>query len=384
MKDDSTIIYLPAGTLREETPDTVRVAWHVPGEGISRGSLSDALASISGPVRAVLSTGDVLLTNVALSKRQARHMQKVLPFLLEESLLTTTDEMWYAFGKPIDGAYPVLACERDGLEQLLDWFSGAEAITLLGAWVDADLLRGHAPCVARLDDDLLCIPAPGQAVVLPATEQEQVPVLLGIDTAEFTRIDHLEALFGAFGEGLHGDVISLLHSELRPAVEHSGWRQVMQPWWPVTRLAAGVLVCVWVLLLVQQWQYNRAAEAEAAKAVALYQELFPGASRPQLLQREFRTQLERLGGGGGGAGFLTLMAPVGEIIGGATEQGVVTPRRVQFDEREHTLLVDITAKDFSALENLREKMQSVGLSAEIGTARSEASGVTARMRVGQG
>src|SRR5690606_24956233 len=124
-------------------------------------------------------------------------------------------------------------------------------------------------------------------------------------------------------------------------------------------------------------------EAETAEAVALYQELFPGASRPQLLQREFRTQLERLGGGGGGADFLTLMAPVGEIIGGATDQGV-TPRRVQFDERENILMVDITAKDFSALESLREKMQSVGLSAEIGTARSEASGVTARMRVGQG
>ena len=114
-----------------------------------------------------------------------------------------------------------------------------------------------------------------------------------------------------------------------------------------------------------------------------YQELFPGSSRPQLLQREFRTQLERLGGGGAGAGFLTLMAPVGDIIGGATDQGV-TPRRVQFDERENTLLVDITAKDFSVLESLREKMQSAGLSAEIGTARSEASGVTARMRVGQG
>ena len=383
MKDDSTIIYLPAGTLRAESPDVVTAAWHVPGEGISRGTLSDALAALSGPVRAVLSSGDVLLTNVELSKRQARHMQKVLPFLLEESLLTTTDEMWYAYGKPVDGAYPVLACERDGLEQLLDWFASAGDITLLGAWVDADLLRGHAPCVARLDDDLLCIPAPGQALVLPATELEQVPVLLGIDTAEFTRIDHLEALFSAFADGLQGDVITLLHSDLRPTVEQHGWRQVMQPWWPVTRLAAGVLMCVWVLLLVQQWQYNRAAEAEAAQAVALYQELFPGSSRPQLLQREFRTQLERLSGGGAGAGFLTLMAPVGEIIGGATDQGV-TPRRVQFDERENTLLVDITAKDFSALENLREKMQSVGLSAEIGTARSEASGVTARMRVGQG
>jgi len=383
MKDDSTIIYLPAGTLRAESPDAMNAAWHVPGEGISRGTLADALASLSGPVRAVLSSGDVLLTHVELSKRQARHMQKVLPFLLEESLLTTTDEMWYAHGKPVEGIYPVLACERDGLEQLLEWFADADAITLLGAWVDADLLRGHAPCVARVDDDLLCIPAPGEAVVLPATELEQVPVLLGIDTGEFTRIDHLEALFSAFAEGLQGEAIALLHSELRPTVEHSGWRQVMQPWWPVTRLAAGVLVCVWVLLLVQQWQYNRAAEAETAEAVALYQELFPGASRPQLLQREFRTQLERLGGGGGGAGFLTLMAPVGEIIGGATEQGV-TPRRVQFDERENVLLVDITAKDFSALESLREKMQSVGLSAEIGTARSEASGVTARMRVGQG
>lgn len=384
MMDDSTLIYLPAGALRAESPDAISAIWHSRAGTVERGTLADALASISGRATVVLSAGDVLLTSVELSRRQARHIQKVLPYLLEESLLSSAEELWFAYDRPIDGHYPVTACERAGLEQLLAWFDEAEDVQLAGAWVDADLLRPHVPCLAWQDDDLLCVPAPGQAAIVPLSELGQLPQLLGIETEDFTRIEHPEALLTAFRQALaDGLGIALLHSELRPTVQDGAWSEKIRPWRPLGGLAAGVLVAVWGLLLAQQWQFNRAAEARAVEAVALYQELFPGSPRPQLLQREFRTQLERLGGGAGSGGFLSLMTPVGEILGGATDQGV-TPRRIQFDERESVLLVDITARDFGMLESLREKMQSAGLSAEIGTARSEASGVTARMRVGQG
>ena len=384
MMDDSTLIYLLAGALRADSPSDVGAIWQRRAEAIERGTLAEALESVSGRARVVLSAGDVLLTSVELSRRQARHIQKVLPYLLEESLLSSTDEMWFAHGRPVDGHYPVAACEREGLEQLLAWFDEAGDVQLAGAWVDADLLQPHVPCLVWQDAELLCVPSPGQAAIVPHSELAQLPQLLGIETAEFTRIEHPEALLTAFREALaSGAGVALLHGDLRPTVQQGAWSEKIRPWRPLAGLAAGVLVAVWGLLLAQQWQFNRAAEARAAEAVVMYQELFPGAPRPQLLQREFRTQLERMGGSAAGGGFLSLMTPVGEILGGATDQGV-TPRRIQFDERESVLLVDITARDFGILENLREKMQSAGLSAEIGTARSEASGVTARMRVGQG
>lgn len=321
MMDDSTLIYLLAGALRADSPSDVDAIWQHRADTIERGTLAEALESVSGRVRVVLSAGDVLLTSVELSRRQARHIQKVLPYLLEESLLSSTDEMWFAHGRPVDSHYPVAACERDGLEQLLAWFDEASDVQLAGAWVDADLLQPHAPCLVWQDAELLCVPSPGQAAIVPHSELAQLPQLLGIETEEFMRIEHPEALLTAFREALgSGAGVALLHGDLRPTVQQGAWSEKIRPWRPLAGLAAGVLVAVWGLLLAQQWQLNRAAEARAAEAVAMYQELFPGAPRPQLLQREFRTQLERMGGSAAGGGFLSLMTPVGEILGGATDQ----------------------------------------------------------------
>ncbi|MCH8542932.1 MAG: hypothetical protein LAT61_05110 [Alcanivorax sp.] len=397
--DERRLIYLAAGALRAEQPSDVAAYWRTADGDTAGGLLEDALAQARGDVHLVLSSGDALLTRVALSKRQGRHIQKVLPYLLEESVLGRNEELWYAHGKALDEQYPVVACERDGLEQLLDWCREAGHVRIAGAWVDADLLRDQAPCMVLQQGlqasvehsagdrapDVLCVPAPGQALLLPVAEATALPALMGLGDADFQHIDDAGELFSHFARAISaGDRIALLHGALRPQKGSAGMQQtLLAPWIPVARLSAVVLVCVWGLLLVQKWQYEAAAQEAAQASVALYQELFPAASRPQMIVTEFQTQINRLSGGAGGSGFLALMGPTGEIIGAAADQGVV-PRRLQYDERDSVLLLDLNAQDFSALESLREQLQSAGLSAEIGTARSQASGVTARMRVGQG
>lgn len=382
--DEQRILYLAPGALRATEPEAVQVRWRTPAGSVT-GQLGDALAEMRGDIHLILSAGDVLVTRVNLSRRQGRHIQKVLPYLLEESVLGRAEELWFAHGRPSADRYPVLACEREGLEQLLGWCADAPHVRVVGAWVDADLLRDEAPCMATLDSgDLLCLPDAGQALVLPQGEAAQLPALLGLEEDLFERIDTPDALFDRLLERFPlVDKVNLLHGALRPVREGQDGPAWLVPWVPVAKLAAAVLVCIWVLLMVQTWQYDRAAQQTAQASVTLYQELFPGAGRPQMIVREFETQLNRLGGGGSGSGFLALMGPTGEIIGAASGQGV-TPRRLHYDERESILMLDLNAQDFSALEALREALESAGLSAEIGTARSEASGVTARMRVGQG
>ncbi|MBZ2187863.1 hypothetical protein K8B33_02035 [Alcanivorax sp. JB21] len=389
--DERRLIYLAAGALRAEQAADVAACWRSAEGDTARGTLEDALAQARGDVHLVLSAGDALLTRVALSKRQGRHIQKVLPYLLEESVLGRNEELWYAHGKPLDDQYPVVACEQDGLTQLLDWCSEAAHVRIAGAWIDADLLRDQAPCMVPQQVlhgdmlDILCVPAPGQALVLPVAEAAALPTMMGLGEADFQHLDDPAQLFSHFARAISaGDRIVLLHGALRPNKGSAGMPQTMlAPWLPVARLSVVVLVCIWGLLLVQKWQYEAAAQEAAQASVALYQELFPSASRPQMIITEFETQINRLAGGAGGSGFLALMGPTGEIIGAAADQGVV-PRRLQYDERDSVLLLDLNAQDFSVLESLREQLQSAGLSAEIGTARSQASGVTARMRVGQG
>lgn len=375
-------LYLSAGALGG---DGHAMLWDGDGHSLTL-PLAALLAGdgpTPGPVQLILSAADVLVTSVHLSRRQARHIGKVLPFLLEESLLDSADTLWFAHGKPQEQDYPVLVCQRSALEQLLARLVDAGWIAS-GAWVDGSLLSALGPLQVAQEQELLWVAANHQALVLPLSDQQQVEALLASepDQAAATISDDA-TLRDRLQQALAADQApNLLHGALRPVPERSALAAAFVPWRSVTRYAAVVLLAIWGITGAQSWYYDRAARAEGERAVALYQELFPQAPRPQLIRRDFARQLELLGGGGADQGFLALIGPVGDIIGAALDQGV-TPRRLQYDEREKVVTVDLTAKDFAMLEQLRDRIQQRGLQAEIGSARGENAGVTARMKVGQ-
>ncbi|UWN52260.1 hypothetical protein ASALC70_04504 [Alcanivorax sp. ALC70] len=43
-----------------------------------------------------MTSAEALLTGVTLSRKQARHLQRVLPYLLEEQLLEPPEALWFA------------------------------------------------------------------------------------------------------------------------------------------------------------------------------------------------------------------------------------------------------------------------------------------------
>ncbi|MFN3713202.1 MAG: type II secretion system protein GspL [Alcanivoracaceae bacterium] len=377
---EPTLIWLDGGALSTE-PEDVRAWWWRPGQpGTDSGTLAEALLKAHhSTVRVLLSVTDVLLTEVELNRKQARHLQRVLPWLLEEQLLDAPERLWFASGKASAGRYPVVACDHNALKHLLACCQVA-GVRVAGVNVDAQLLAGLAPARIEYDGQALLLPTPSQALLVPADQQAATGELLGIGDLPHHPLSRTKLLEHMAATIASGAAIELLQADMRPS-ESARSGLLSRDWRQSVLLAAACVGVVALLSLLQTWRYDQLADQHRVAAEARYNELFPG-DRALYLESQFRERLNRLGSGGS-AGFLTLMMPVGESLSGQ-HGGGLSARRIHYDERENALTLDVQASDYDSLEALRGRISAAGLQAEIANYRSQGDSVTARLRVTSG
>ena len=378
---DPTLIWLAPGALSATQPDTVAARWNGADGAIRFATLADAAEQAVGPVRLVLSVTDVLLTEVVLNRRQARHLQRVLPWMLEDQLIGVPERFWFASGRPANGRYPVVACEKDALLRLLHSCSEL-SLQVAGVAVDAQLLAELSPGRVNVDGQTLILADGNQGLAVEESQAEQILAVLGL-TELPDQSRPMPELFTIMRAAVqHGRQVELLQGDLRPAEQGSG-PQLSSRWRQLIVLTAACVALVALLTGSQIWRYQAAADQQLAQAVSLYNQLFSGDSaQPGYLENQFRGRLARLGGSASG-GFLGLMIPVGESLAGQQSAGV-SARRIQYDDRDNSLTLDVEAGSYDSLEALRGRISEGGLQAEIANYRSQGESVTARLRVTTG
>lgn len=378
---DPTLIWLAPGALSSAPPETLAARWNGADGAIRHGRLADAAEQVGGPVRLVLSVTDVLLTEVVLNRRQARHLQRVLPWMLEDQLIGVPEHFWFASGRLANGRYPVVACEKDALLRLLQACE-ALALQVAGVAVDAQLMAELSPCRLTVDSQTLILADGNQGLAVAETEAEQILAVLGLSELE-DQSRPMAELFAVMRAAIqHGRQVELLQGDLRPAEQGSG-PQLSGRWKQLVMLTAACIALVVLLMGSQIWRYRVAADQQLAQAVSTYNQLFPGdAAQPGYLENQFRSRLGRLGGTASG-GFLGLIIPVGESLAGQQGAGL-SARRIQYDERDNSLTLDVEAGSYDSLEVLHGRISEGGLQAEIANYRSQGESVTARLRVTTG
>ncbi|MCG8392706.1 MAG: type II secretion system protein GspL [Pseudomonadales bacterium] len=373
---DASLIYLSGAPDAPWQPQSTVLYQSRPGEPVQAVPLEQAFASASGPVNVVVSVASAQLTRVSLSRKQAKHLQRVLPYLLEEQLLDNPEDLWFVSRKGEGDDYQVTAVARE-LLTLLREQAEQHDVQMTSVQVDAERLQSFSPLIADLgDDQWLLVADRERALVADAQQRDAIVPLFGDDLDAATELPDADSLFSALrgGQGLE-----LLTGEYAPRQQRSQ-AAILGPWRPVLMLAASVLVLSLVAIWVQQWRYQKAADAAFAQAQQTYESLFPGDKATSALKRQFQGRLARLGGGeGGGSAFFPLLVPVAEVL----KQVKVEPKRLQYDQRQNTLLLDVGAKDYAQLEALQNAIKKQGARASIANYRNGAQGVSARIKVEQ-
>lgn len=351
------------------------------GEGapVVSQSLDEACVSAadSGPLRIILCASLVRLTRVTLSRKQARHLDRVMPFLLEEHLLDAPDQLFFSSRKGEGDEYLITALDQALISSLHDRVTQAGA-HLESVEVDVECLVQMLPAVIRLPQGQCLLAAERDAyLVVDESARDEVAPLFGEALNGATELAADGSLFDVFR---HHSGQQLLTGAYTPR-KQGGASGALAEWRPLMILAASILLLAIIGLRVQAWRYEQAADEALASAKSQFEQLFPGEKATSALVRQFQSRLSRLsgGGGGGGSAFFPMLVPVAEVL----KKSEVEPKRLQYDQRQNSLLLDVGAKDYAQLEALQNALREQGAKASIANYRNGAQGVNARIKVEQ-
>ena len=353
-----------------------------------------------------LHAGSYLCRWVNLPGVNSRHLNKALPFALEESLIEDID-LYHLVpaGKIGKSNHRVFITNADILDRLRESCE-LHNVQLRELTAETSQLPGN--CIVKDGDEwLINITGLTEARVSQANISAYLELTLnqqpdtGIESLnlyaeslddakllktqletnfpqQISQIDisvrDLESVINST-EGARA--VNLLTGEFR-AIEIKEKKPAA--WWkPLAAIAA-----VWcIFMLTDQALTTRQYESQQAEVhkqtLALYKRLFPG-ERIRSLERSIKSKLK-----GGSttteSGFLTLIHQSTKVLNSGHSNNI-TWQSFKFNDRQSLLLVDLNATSIAQLQAYKGDLEKAGLSVEIASASNEEKSVKGRLKIG--
>lgn len=381
----------PVSWCRSDTP-----------ERVAQGTLAQAAEAAAGARIAVLVPAvDVSLATAHLPTRQRQRQRQALPFALEEQLASEVEQLHFAVGTSrgdeVHSAVVERALLRRWLATLAD--AGLKPHALLpdllalprspGEW---SLLAEPGGCLLRsADNDGIAFESDALPDLLSLALQQAgdaKPTQLHLYTARGAIPPDPEPYCTAAGvklvrsevdtalpllaPGAATPVINLLQGEFSPREQRGKqWR----PWLPVAILAVlllmmqgGMAIARYIGLEHEQRHLDQAIDN-------LYRTTFPDAKRIVDARVQMQQKLDALRSGDSGQEFTRLLAAAAPALHG---DGIELTS-LQYTAGE--LDVELHADNLQRLDQVKQRLGSAGLHAEITGADSGDKGVTGRLSV---
>ena len=397
----STIIRLLDGHL----------VWYPPGadEGPIRVDSEEALAQLRqwaaqpGDTLCFAAPGtEVTLLQVDFTAAEKKHINKALPFTLEEQLASDIDELHFSTALVDKTSLGVAVCARD---KMRDWQEQLAVLPAVNLWIpEPQLLPWQAGEWTLVLDDRYAIVRTGNCEGF-SVERELLPGLLEATLQGQAEAPRAVIVYGqdqlADGEVLpesvrdrmqwrRGDLRAalLLRQEENIAVNllqgSFAHRLPYHRWWLQWRAVAAVFIAAFALQLIAGYASYLNLEREnlelRREIENSYRRAFPKGALVDA-EKQVKRQLDALRGTAQSSGFVSLMNQVGEIVAGKPGTGIAS---INYNDRGGEMRMNITASDFEAVEAVRTALTNNGLEAVMESSNVQGDLVRARLRVGGG
>ncbi|MBE0484234.1 MAG: hypothetical protein IBX52_12115 [Bacterioplanes sp.] len=334
----------------------------------------------------------------------ARHLNKALPFALEEYLVDDLSKYVICAAGQVQKRVRAYVVASDLIEQLLEQCE-LHHVRVKALFAETQLLPNQ-PLLLRQDDGWLIrmdgcfegwVPDNALTPVCESlfAEQEQGQLTVAaptVDQANLVKTTLLSSYPNAFTD-IAIDVTqgnewrqqtelktltTLLQGPFHVVAPQTSSR--LSVFKSVMALAASVVVVMTTQLWIAQQQIKQQEIQVRAQSAALYQQLFPG-ERIRFLERQFRDKL-RDGGDTPQVGFVPLVHQTAKTLADNDLQKNITLDSLRFNDRQQEIILEVRASNLQALQAFRQALEQVGLVAEISSASNDDKGVKGRMRVG--
>lgn len=380
----------------------------------------------------------VVLTQVNIPSRQNRHIQQALPYMLEEGLANEVTENFLALGpRQADGALSVAVVQRQSMKRWLTALSEAgikadcllpESLLIPANGAAYSLLVGKDRSWLRLADYQALVFANAQwPSVLVGLDSQDIQnrglklMSVGDDSAKQMLVHIKQAATQVFSspdrensalsaadllkatqtESVETHWLSPLHAFVaeilagNTAVNNFSLLQGVYKtrttalnlgfnWKPLAAVAA-----LWfVVLMAGQWfavqRLNQETALYSKQAETLYRHYFPQDKRIVDVRSQTLAHIKRGGSGVANKRLFELLHPAGKSVFQFNQLNKSHPLRIgrlTFEQGQGALLLDIRAKQFSQLDQLKTMMEKEGLKVEIGSALAQSDAVESRLKI---
>jgi len=354
----------------------------------------------------------VVTAELAVSRKEQRHLRTMAPFQLEDDLACEIDELHFAFGPVREGKVTIARVDKNWLQQHFTAFAEAgleihrclpEALLLptdAGGWsvyltdelqVCQGVGRGFAidnKLGAAALNTLVSLRADEQAEQGGEASDSALPsIALYADTE--ARLAQLEGLLP-----------EVLRDKVSAREVRSRWQLDASPrnvidlcqgaftrqlplvrWWQLwfkTAIFAAVVLAAFFTINLAEIQMLKSEQRQLRKAMeTTYRQVVPSGTlvdpEKQLLRRVRATS-----GGGQQSRLLPMLAAVTPLI--AKVEGVQL-RTMNYNDDKNELRLNIQAPAFNTIEQLRQALNQAGLQATLVNASASGDVHQARLRI---
>lgn len=338
-------------------------------EIIASGELADARALSTLSERAgnravdVLVAGDaVSLTTVTLPEKGQRQALKALPFMLEESLAQSVDELHFVPG-PRDGdTLHVAVVAHNLVQEWLSWLQDAglkprklvpDCLALPLQGMDWALMEFHGQMLLRRGiADGISVSRDWFDVLFPTLlEQRDTPPAIAC-YSQFAaegadcQPQPLELPLLIMAQGYLDAPFNLLCGRYTPKREYS--KQLL-PWKKVAVVAAIALVLGVANKGLNIYQLHSQTAALQAQTETLYRQV-AGNSRIVNVRSQMESLLRSLQGQGAGGELFEMLGNLQQAFKQVPE---LKPNNLRFDGSRSEIRMQVTAKDYAQIEKFK-------------------------------
>lgn len=329
----------------------------------------------------VLPGQDVLLKQLELPAGSRRHLERVIPYALEEELATDIDDLHFSWPANVSKSTAVIPVAVVARERMRSWSAWCQQAGIeADHWLPEPLLLPYSEnhwSALSIADALVVRTGPWQGFTLEQTQVDDVlPMvvaqLLG-DAPELTAITHfgevnwpqppaplqaadIEVPISALAQGQQS--LELRRGEF--AVKRK--RQHQLHWKPLAVAASVAFVLAVGGNLVRAYQLSGQAEQLQTQAEQLFLEAFPNKTRIVNLRAQLQQELRALGADG--AEQQSALALLDSLQPAFASQRGMSLELMRYQDGE--LRLQALAQSFAQFEQFQRAAEQAGLSVQQG------------------
>ncbi|ATZ73727.1 type II secretion system protein GspL [Idiomarina sp. X4] len=395
---ETLIIRLPAFGTSESIP---WLLWHSQQQELIASGELESTAELSqladkaarSEVIIAIPGQDVFLTQVTLPAGSKKHLDKVIPYALEEELAADIDTLHFAWPETKASTVPVAVVEKAHMQQWLGILSesGIES----NRWLpDTFLLPTHDNewHAIELGHSVLVRTSTWQGFAVEQAAFSELAPILSSEYDSPEKIVHYgpldwpqppTVLESADIEVPMTIAVAALQSNAEINLRQGAFRAKKQrqssslPWKPLAIAASVLFVLAVALNGIKYWQLEQQRASLQAKSEQLYRDAFPNETRIVNLRAQLQQKIDRAGGSGGSD--RSVLAALDSLQPAFQAEPSVKLELLRFQNNE--LRLQATADSFSQLEAFQRAAQNNGVAIEAGSMNNRGDQVSGALTI---